>query len=453
MKRKVLFVIVALVMMFSLFACTPAVPATNEPPAVEEPTQAQPAAEEPTAEEPAAPQEPAEAVTVKVLVRPDEGANIATFSEKFTAETGINVEADFVGWAEIHDKTITTLAGGGGGYDIIFMPSANVAEFTAGGWFEPINDLIPADQKDEWLEAVVDMYTIDGDLLAMPWYAGGAHMVYNGAVLEAAGVDVNDITTWDAFMAACEKIKTTEAAEFCFAPSAKYPGNYYYNIGSMLASGGEEFFDEEGNPIFGDSEKALGVFQLMADGIENGYFDPAGIALDDYETLIEFGAGTTAFMINSTWSASQATQNPELSTVTDSSGIMLIPGWDDSLRSGAVLYAGGMGLLSSSEHKEEAKQFLAYITGAEAQKHHAIEGGNLPTRMALYEDAEIAASWPGFDNLAEQLTYGVFPPQFSWFEEWRQSAATAVQDVIGGNKTASEAVAWLVEQSSKIISD
>ena len=98
-------------------------------------------------------------------------------------------------------------------------------------------------------------------------------------------------------------------------------------LGSILASGGEEFFDAEGNPVFQDSELALKSFDLIAEGIEKGYFDPAGIALDDYETLIEFGAGTTAFMINSTWSATQATQNPELSAVTDSAGIMLIPGW------------------------------------------------------------------------------------------------------------------------------
>ena len=113
-----------------------------------------------------------------------------------------------------------------------------------------------------------------------------------------------------------------------FSPSSKYAGNYYYNIGSILASGGEEFFDADGEPVFQDSELALASFDLIADGIENGYFDPDGIALDDYETLIEFGAGTTAFMINSTWSASQATQNPELSTVTENAGIMLIPGWE-----------------------------------------------------------------------------------------------------------------------------
>lgn len=454
MKKNPILVVLATILVLSLFACAPqAQPATPEveEPVVVEPTEAV-VVEEPAATEPVAPPVQEE-VTIRALIRPDEGANIATFSEKFTAETGIKVEVDFVGWAEIHDKTITTLAGGGGGYDIIFVPSANVAEFTAGGWFEPINDLITPETKADWLESVVNMYTIDGNLLAMPWYAGGAHMVYNGAILEAAGVDVTTITTWEDFMGACEAIAAADAADFCFSTSAKYPGNYYYNLGSMVASGGETFFDAEGAPVFADGEYTLASLEMIKTGIEAGYFDPAGIALDDYETLIEFGAGTTAFMINSTWSATQATRNPELSTVTDSAGIMLIPGWTEEKRSGGVLYAGGLGLLASSEHKEEAKQFLTYITSEEAQKQHAVDGGNLPTRNALYADADITAAWPGFATLAEQLPYGVFPPQFSWFEEWRQSAATAVQDVIAGSKTPAEAVEWLTAETTRIQND
>ncbi|MCJ7780092.1 MAG: extracellular solute-binding protein, partial [Acidimicrobiia bacterium] len=167
----------------------------------------------------------AEPVTIRLLLRPDEGEAIATFAAQYEAETGNTVEVDFVGWADIYNKTLTTLASGGGGYDIIFIPSANVVEFTSGGWFEPINDVIPADQASEWLAPVVDLYTVDGNLLAMPWYSGGAHMAYNKSVLEAAGVDPAGIMTMDDFMAACEAVKTSGAAEFCFSPSAKYPGN------------------------------------------------------------------------------------------------------------------------------------------------------------------------------------------------------------------------------------
>lgn len=438
-----------------LTACATATPAPTEAPQEPVTTEAPApvATEAPAATEPPAateePAPPAEAVTVRMLVRPDEGGNVAKYAEQFQQETGITVAVDFVGWAEIHDKTVTTLASGGGGYDIVFIPNANAFEFASGGWFEPIDDMISEADRALWLAAVVDMYTFEGNLIAMPWYSGGAHFVYNTEVLEKAGVVADEILTWDDFMAACAKIKETGAAEFCFSPSAKYPGNFYYNFGSMVRSQGESFFDADGNPIFQDGSAALKVMEMFDTGIKEGYFDPAGIALDDYETLIEFGTGKTAFMINSTWSATQANRNAELSGVTGKAGYILIPGAGD-VRSGGYIYAGGLGLLKTSEHKEEAKQFLAYLTSEEAQKHHAMEGGNLPTRVALFEDAEIAAAWPGFETLASQLPYGEFPPKFLWFEEWRRSAASAVQDVLGGRKAPQEAIDWLVEETNRL---
>lgn len=430
-------------------AATPAEEQPAEEPVVEQAPAEEAAPEEPVAEEPA--EEPAveEAITIRALIRPDEGGNVAKAVEEFKAATGVDVEVDFVGWAEIHDKTITTLASGGGGYDIIFIPSANVVEFTSGGWFEPLNDMVTDANRGEWLESVVDMYTIDGDLLAMPWYAGGAHMAYNASVLEEAGVDPASIKTWEDFMAACQTIVDSGAAQFCFAPSAKYPGNFYYNWGTMVASFGEDLFNEEGAPIFQDGEGALAAMQMIGDATANGLFDPAGIAQDDYETLISFGAGNSAFLLDSTWAVTQANRNPDLSGITDNAGLILIPGGGGT-ESGGYLYAGGLGILNSSEHKEEAKQFLAKLTDEETQKHHAIEGANLPTRMALYEDADIAAAWPGFETLAAQLPYGKFPPQYGWFEEWRRSAATAVQDVMGERKSPEEAIQWLVEETERL---
>ena len=392
---------------------------------------------------------PAAGATIRALIRPDEGGNVAKYAAQFEQETGIQVQVDFVGWAEIHDKTVTTLASGGGGYDIVFIPSANAVEFASGGWFEPIDDLIPDGERDQWLSSVVDLYTFEGILIAMPWYSGGAHMAYNQEILDAAGVDPQTIVTWDDFMTACQTIMDSGAAEFCFSPSAKYPGNFYYNWGTMVASRGGDFFDADGNPIFQDGDAALAAMEMIKTGVDQGYFDPAGIALDDYETLIEFGTGKTAFLLDSTWSVTQANRNQELSGVTGKANLILIPGSGD-IRTGGYIYAGGLGLLATSEHKDEARQFLQYLTSEEAQEHHAIEGANLPTRTALFEDPDIAASWPGFETLAEQVSDGKFPPQFTWFEEWRRSAATAVQDVMGGRKTSQEAIDWLVEETNRI---
>lgn len=455
MNRKIFVVISAIIIATMLLAaCTPAATPTTAPVEEAAPTEAPVVEEAPTeapAVEEAAPTEApaAEAVTIRMLVRPDEGGNIEKFRTQFESETGIKVAVDYVAWSDISNKTLTTLAAGGGGYDIVFMPSADASKLIAGGWFEPINDLIPEDQKADWVPAVLNFYTADGNLMAMPWYAGGAHMAYNKTILEAAGVDPTTIVTWDDFMAACKTIKDAGATDFCFTPSAKYAGEFYYNWGTMVLSRGGTFFDESGAPIFQNSTQALDSYTTMKDGIEQGFFNPAGVAMDDYETLIDFGTGKTAFMLNSTWSATQANRNPDLSTIVGKVGYILVPGAGD-VRSAAYLYAGGLGVLNTSEHKDEAKQFITYMTSADAQKHHAIEGANMPTRVALFEDADIASSWDGFVDLAAQLNYGDFVPAVPWLDEWRHSVATSIQDVISANKTPQEAVDWLVTETDRI---
>lgn len=449
MKRKFLVLLSILVLAsMVLAACAPAATAT---PAAVEPTEAT-VVEEPTEAPVEAPTEaPAatEPVTIRMLVRPDEGGNVAKYAALFEEETGIKVSADFVAWSDISNKTLTTLAAGGGGYDIVFMPSADASKLVAGGWFESLSDLVPADQAADWLPAVLDFYTFDGQLMAMPWYAGGAHMSYNKDILDAAGVDPATIVTWDDFMAACKTIKDSGAADFCFTPSAKYAGEFYYNWGTMVLSRGGKLFDDSGAPIFQNSTEALDTYTFLKEGIDQGYFNPAGVALDDYETLIDFGTGKTAFMLNSTWSSAQANVNTDLSTITGKTGYILVPGMG-AVRSAAYLYAGGLGLLNTSEHKEEAKQFIVYMTGAAAQKDHAIDGGNMPTRVALYSDADIAAAWGGFTDLAAQLNYGNFVPSESWFDEWRHSLASSIQEVISGTKTPQEAVDWLVNETDRI---
>lgn len=456
MNRKIfVFLSVLVFTTMVLAACAPAATSTTAPVEEAAPSEA-PAVEvatptEATVEEEAMPTNApvAEAVTIRMLVRPDEGGNIEKFRTQFESETGIKVSVDYVAWSDISNKTLTTLAAGGGGYDIVFMPSADASKLIAGGWFEPINDLISEDQKADWVSAVLDFYTADGNLMAMPWYAGGAHMAYNKTILETAGVDPTTIVTWDDFMAACKTIKEAGAADFCFTPSAKYAGEFYYNWGTMVLSRGGTFFDDSGAPVFQNSTAALDSYTFLKEGIDKGYFNPAGVAMDDYETLIDFGTGKTAFMLNSTWSATQANTNPDLSTLVGKVGYILVPG-TGNVRSAAYLYAGGLGLLKTSEHKEEAKQFITYLTSAEAQKHHAIEGANMPTRVALFEDADIAAAWDGFADLAAQLSYGEFVPAVSWLDEWRHSVATSIQDVMSGTKSPQEAIDWLVTETDRI---
>lgn len=388
----------------------------------------------------------ADGITLKVLVRPDEGDIVRAYTQKFEAETGIDVIVDFIGWDKIYEKTISVLMAGGAGYDVVFIPSANVAAFAATGQFEALDDAIPPERRAEWLPAVLDLCTYDDHLIAIPWYSGGAHMVYNAAYLAQAGVDPAAIKTWEDFLEACRKIKSSGVVEYPFIPSAKYPGNYYYNWGTMVYSMGGALFDEDLKPTFNEGA-GLKALEILVQGVKEGLFDPAGVAMDDYETLKAFQAGQSAFLLDSTWSATQATLAGSSDVAADAK-IMLIPGSTDH-RTGGLLYAGGFGVMKSSAHKAEAVAYILYLTSKEAQMLHAILGANLPTRTDLFSDPEKAAinkAWPIYSDLVEQIKYGVFGPVITWLDPVRRVLATAVQDAMAGRKTPKAALDWAAEE-------
>jgi len=387
-----------------------------------------------------------EGTTLRVLVRPDEGKNIYYYSQKFEEKTGTKVVVDFVGWDKIHDKTLAVLLAGGGGYDVVFLGSGYIGEFGATEQFEPLD--LDAEQRSEFLPALLDGYTYKGNLVAIPWYSGGAHMVYNASYLKAAGVDPDSILTWDDFMEACRKIKEAGVVKYPFMPSCKYPGNWTYNLGTIALSMGGKFIDKDFNPIF-NSGGCLEALKMLVQGVKEGLFDPAGIAMDDYETLKAFEAGKTAFLLDSTWSVTQSTL-PEVSAVSKNVRIMLIP---ESKENSVLMYAGGLGIMKSSRHKAEAKQYIMFQTGKEAQMLHAILGANLPTRTALFNDPEKAAiskGWPIYGDLVEQVKYGELDPPILWLDPLRKILATAVQGALAGRETPTEALDKAVRRAIEL---
>ncbi|HOB16707.1 MAG TPA: sugar ABC transporter substrate-binding protein [Defluviitoga sp.] len=390
------------------------------------------------------------AVTLKMLVRPDEGGVIELYTKEFEKLTGVKVVVDYIGWDQISIKTTTALMHKGGGYDIIFIPSAEKSRFAAMGQFVDLNEWFTEDEKNEFLKSFVDYYSHEGQWIGVPWYSGGAHFVYNEKYFQDANVNPEDLSTWQDVLNASKAIVEKSNAEYAFTPSCKYPGNYYYNYGTILLAMGGQFFDENLNPVF---NTGIGVeaLELLVEGVNQGVFNPAGVSLDDYETLKIFQAGKSAFMINSTWSANQA-MLPEASTVADYAKVRMIPGGKNS-ETGGLIYGGAFGITKASQYKEEAVELVKLLTGTEAQMMHAISGFNLPTRNSLFEGSRLEAinkAWPVYGELVAQVEVGSFGPDVVWLDPFRRALATAVQDAISGKKTAKEALDWAARQAIDI---
>ena len=92
-----------------------------------------------------------------------QGPNIA---EDFEAETGIHVDLQTLSWDDIRPKLVTALVAGTAPADVTEFDWSWTGQFSAAGWYMPLNDVIDADTLEDI--GVAKIFTVDGKAA---WYA------------------------------------------------------------------------------------------------------------------------------------------------------------------------------------------------------------------------------------------------------------------------------------------
>ncbi|WP_348787370.1 sugar ABC transporter substrate-binding protein [Leifsonia sp. NPDC080035] len=98
----------------------------------------------------------------------------------------------------------------------------------------------------------------DGDFYQMPWKQNPVMIFYNKAIFQKAGLDPNspDLSTYDKFIAAAQKIKSSGAAPYAIFPaptSEFFQPNFDY-LPLLAAETGGKTFIEDGKSIITDQE-------------------------------------------------------------------------------------------------------------------------------------------------------------------------------------------------------
>ena len=130
----------------------------------------------------------------------------------FTEETGINVEVSEVGWDDIREKIATASTAGQAAADVVEVDWSWVGEFKAAGWLEPIE----LADKDEFL--TLDTFTVDGEVLAVPYANDYRIAYYNKEQFEQAGI-TEAPKTYAEVLEAAKAIKAAGIADYPLAIS------------------------------------------------------------------------------------------------------------------------------------------------------------------------------------------------------------------------------------------
>lgn len=313
---------------------------------------------------------------------------------------------------------------------------------------------LPEGATDGFFSAIVDNNTVDGRLVAMPWFTDAGVLYYRKDLLEQYDRPVPK--TWEELTETARLIQTSEREKgneglwgYVFQGRA-YEG-LTVNALEWIASypDGGTIVDDQGE-ITINNEAAAQALRLAAGWV--GDIAPQGVRnYTEEEGRGIFQSGNAVFMRN--WPYAWNLLQSEQSGVRDQVGVVALPAGGAQGQSAAVLGGWNLAVSRYSEHPELAAELVAFLTGAEEQKRRAIDGAYNPTIEALYQDEAVLAAVPFFGTLRDTFTSAIPRPSAVTGDNYpRVSNAffNTVHEVLSGNAEPEPALSNLESELERI---
>ncbi|MCU4652742.1 sugar ABC transporter substrate-binding protein [Roseibacterium sp. SDUM158016] len=314
------------------------------------------------------------------------------YTDRFTEETGINVEWVTLEENVLRQRVTTDITTNGGQFDIMTIGMYEAPIWGANGWLVPLDNLSEDYNVDDILPAMRGGLSHDGTLYAAPFYGESSMVMYRTDLMEAAGLEMPAAPTWDFIREAAAAMtdRENDINGICLRGKPGW-GEGGAFINAMANSFGARVVDENWQAQL-DSEawaNTLNFFNGMMQ--ESG---PAAFATNGFnENLSLFNQGLCGMWIDATVAASFVT-NPNDSEVADSVGFALAPDNGLGPRSN-WLWAWALAIPAGTQQSDAALQFIEWATSADYIELVAENEGwaNVPpgARQSLYDNPNYAA--------------------------------------------------------------
>jgi trehalose/maltose transport system substrate-binding protein len=319
-----------------------------------------------------------------------------------------------------------------------------------------LHDLGPAlaAETNEHFPQIIHNNTIDGRLVAMPWFASVAVLYYRRDLLEKYDEAVPE--TWEALKQTSLRVQQAERNAgdkdmwgYVWQGRA-YEGLTCNGLEWLFGEGGGTIVDDEGS-ITVDNPAAVKALTRAAGWI-NTISPPGVLNYAEEEARGVFQSGNAVFMRNwpYAWRLAQSADSPVRGKV----GVTLLPAGSD--RSTSTLGGWQLAVSRYSRHPEAATDLVRYLSSRQEQKRRAIIGAFNPTIPALYEDEEILTAAPFFGKLVTIIKSGVSRPSAITGNKYNQVSNAfwnALHATLSGDKDAATSLDKLATRLRRMSHD
>ncbi|MBP2449181.1 ABC transporter substrate-binding protein [Rhizobium leguminosarum] len=374
--------------------------------------------------------------SITVLMPSPQGPTIAT---DFESETGIHVDLQTLSWDDIRPKLVTALVAGTAPADVTEFDWSWTGQFSAAGWFLPLDDVIDAETVKDI--GVAKIFTVDGKLLGIPYTNDFRVMLVNKKHFADAGVSQMP-KTLDDLVAAAKKIKEKGIAQYPIGLPLSATEGASTSWYLLTKAFGGELFDKDFKPLFTSPDsagyKAL-AFELML--LKEGLVDPASTGLKDSQINESmFGQGITSIMISGEPGRLGQMNDPKQSKVAGQVEAILVPTASGETRSFGLPEA--LAIPNVSPNKEAAIAFVKWFTSRDFQKKNAANGF-LPTRTSALSELNDAGKLnSGGVLVAQSKTVEPLFPQGTppWYPQFSSGVNTAINSAAKSQMSVDQAV-------------
>ena len=378
--------------------------------------------------------------------------NMQDLSSIYEAETGVTLE-----WVTLDEGTlreqVTLDAGtGGGAYDVFTIGMYEAPIWGQAGWIQPLQFGADYDIGDI-LPAIVGGLSYRGNLYAAPFYGESSMVMYRKDLVEAAGVSIADMDSWENVKNVAAAIHNPDKGVYgvCLRGKPGWGDNMAF-ITTVVNSFGGAWFDADGNPTL-DTPEWNAAINFYVDFL-NSYGPPGSEGNSFNEILGLFREGSCGMWIDATIAASFL--EGEGSAATGKVGYAQSPNAGNPIGAN-WLWAWALAVPANTANADAAVAFIEWATSKDYIQlvGEELGWGSVPTgtrastyaipefqAVANFAEAELAAIFSAAPEATNLKPYvGV---QFAAIPEFQEIGIGVGQEMaaaLAGAKSVEQALA------------
>ena len=335
--------------------------------------------------------------------------------------------------------------------DIMLIDVIRPAQWAAAQWAEPLDSYLGTD-KDKimarYLPAYREANTVNGKVMALPYYADAQFLFYRKDLLEKYGVQPPK--TWDEVKAAAEKVlageKNPNLRGFETA-GAQIEGTVCTYLVPLWGAGGN-LTDQNGKLTL-NADLAKKPFELWADWKKANVLPPNIAEIVTDRIRQNFSAGNVVFGMSWGYMWGRAQNDPD-SVVKDKVGVVPLPGFTPDK---AATCIGGWQLAVSafSKNKQEAAKLVQYLSSPEVSKKQALVAYHMPVFPEVYTDPEVLKVNPWFGDALKVVQTARARPVTPRYNEVSEIIRANMNAFLAGTKAQDAALSDMQSRLANVL--